>query len=83
MDHIPRRSLGISETAQADATVKPAPPVDPELPLHEDTEAATADIPIIQDESGHAQVVMSDDLKDHISIEIMPDKVESAVHDEL
>lgn len=35
MDRILRRSLGVSETAQADATVKPAPPVASE-PLTEE-----------------------------------------------
>lgn len=38
VDRILRRSLGVSETAPTDTTVKPAPPVDPELP-------ADADIP--------------------------------------
>ena len=32
VDRILRRSLGVSETAPTDTTVKPAPPVDPELP---------------------------------------------------
>ena len=32
VDRIVRRSLGVSETAPTDTTVKPAPPVDPELP---------------------------------------------------
>ncbi|KIJ70580.1 hypothetical protein HYDPIDRAFT_78529 [Hydnomerulius pinastri MD-312] len=32
VDRVLRRSLGVSETAQTDSTVKPAPPVDPELP---------------------------------------------------
>lgn len=34
MDRVLRRSLGVSETAPTDMSVKPAPPVDPEL--HED-----------------------------------------------
>ncbi|KAI0824788.1 heat shock protein Hsp90 [Trametes gibbosa] len=38
VDRILRRSLGVSETAPTDTTVKPAPPVDPELP-------ADADVP--------------------------------------
>ena len=35
-----RRSLGVSETALTDDTVKPAPPVDPELPsdIHESSQ---------------------------------------------
>ncbi|KAG2077431.1 HSP90-domain-containing protein [Suillus decipiens] len=32
VDRVLRRSLGVSETAPTDNTVKPAPPVDPELP---------------------------------------------------
>ncbi|EIW76098.1 cation-transporting ATPase [Coniophora puteana RWD-64-598 SS2] len=32
VDRVLRRSLGVSETAAADSTVKPAPPVDPKLP---------------------------------------------------
>jgi heat shock protein beta len=32
VDRVLRRSLGVSETAPTDDTVKPAPPVDPELP---------------------------------------------------
>lgn len=31
MDRVLRRSLGVSETAPTDSTVKPAPPVDPSL----------------------------------------------------
>lgn len=34
MDRVLRRSLGVSETAKADDTVKPAPPVD-DTPLEE------------------------------------------------
>ena len=32
IDRVLRRSLGVSETAPTDTTVKPAPPVDPILP---------------------------------------------------
>lgn len=32
VDRVLRRSLGVSETAPTDDSVKPAPPVDPELP---------------------------------------------------
>ncbi|KAF7352824.1 HSP90-domain-containing protein [Mycena venus] len=35
VDRVLRRSLGVSETAPTDTTVKPAPPVDPELPTEE------------------------------------------------
>lgn len=36
VDRVLRRSLGVSETAQTDTQVKPAPPVDPVV--HEDEE---------------------------------------------
>ena len=36
VDRILRRSLGVSETAQADASVKPAPPVAPHEPSDEE-----------------------------------------------
>lgn len=32
VDRVLRRSLGVSETAPTDETVKPAPPIDPEIP---------------------------------------------------
>lgn len=32
VDRVLRRSLGVSETAPTDTNVKPAPPVDPEIP---------------------------------------------------
>ncbi|THH32719.1 hypothetical protein EUX98_g1478 [Antrodiella citrinella] len=38
VDRILRRSLGVSETAPTDTTVKPAPPVDPKLPTEEEPE---------------------------------------------
>ncbi|KZT24521.1 HSP90-domain-containing protein [Neolentinus lepideus HHB14362 ss-1] len=65
VDRVLRRSLGVSETAEADDTVKPAPPVDPSLP------------PEIPD-NGQVQVnwedkvgvQLPDDLKDKVSIEL-------------
>ena len=36
VDRVLRRSLGVSETAKTDATVKPAPPIDPELPADDE-----------------------------------------------
>ncbi|OCH90980.1 heat shock protein Hsp90 [Obba rivulosa] len=36
VDRILRRSLGVSETAPTDTTVKPAPPVDPEIHTEDD-----------------------------------------------
>lgn len=46
VDRILRRSLGVSETAPTDTTVKPAPPVDPELNVvSPEEELAQADWP--------------------------------------
>ncbi|KAH7887755.1 Hsp90 protein-domain-containing protein [Phlebopus sp. FC_14] len=47
VDRVLRRSLGVSETAPTDSTVKPAPPVDPEIPegLDTDTEKMHFGIP--------------------------------------
>jgi len=36
VDRVLRRSLGVNEHAKTDTNVKPAPPVDPELPVDED-----------------------------------------------
>lgn len=46
MDRVLRRSLGVSETAPTDTTVKPAPPVDPTFPeevLRDQEDAKTWD----------------------------------------
>lgn len=40
VDRVLRRSLGVSETASTDTTVKPAPPVDPRLPSDEPAESS-------------------------------------------
>ena len=60
-----RRSLGVSETAPTDSTVKPAPPVDPELPadVHEEfsTEAPKNEQP---------GVVLPEHMKDNVSCTI-------------
>ncbi|KAK0468346.1 Hsp90 protein-domain-containing protein, partial [Desarmillaria tabescens] len=58
VDRVLRRSLGVSETAPTDATVKPAPPVDPELPEPED---------FLSDKPG---IVLPDHMKDQVSIEM-------------
>lgn len=68
IDRVLRRSLGVSETAPTDETVKPAPPVDPELPSDEELDDLTgstinfADFKDQQDDAG-PQVVIPDDLK--------------------
>ena len=54
-----RRSLGVSEKAQADTTVEPAPPVSPPEP------SKAKEAPV---ETPH--VVIPDHLKDKVSIEL-------------
>ncbi|KDQ64486.1 hypothetical protein JAAARDRAFT_117992 [Jaapia argillacea MUCL 33604] len=55
VDRVLRRSLGVSETATGDTTVKPAPPVDPELPNvaqeYFDDEMDIGQIPIEMEET--------------------------------
>jgi heat shock protein beta len=55
VDRVLRRSLGVSETAPTDTTVKPAPPVDPGLPEDKSDE-----------EDGKPRVVVPDDMKDKV-----------------
>lgn len=72
VDRVLRRSLGVSESAKADATVKPAPPVDPE-PL-----TSTSEHP-------KASVELPDHLKGKVEIDMeeMPDYEDEPYHDEL
>ncbi|EGN93056.1 hypothetical protein SERLA73DRAFT_79097 [Serpula lacrymans var. lacrymans S7.3] len=74
IDRVLRRSLGVSETAPTDSTVKPAPPVDPKLPVD----------PASSQDDGKPYVEIPDDLKDKISISIEEiDDEDNVVHDEL
>ncbi|KAF8974761.1 Hsp90 protein-domain-containing protein [Flammula alnicola] len=61
VDRVLRRSLGVSETATVDETVKPAPPVESDLPE-----------PVIkaEEDDGRARVILPDELKDQISLEM-------------
>ncbi|KAG1892466.1 Hsp90 protein-domain-containing protein [Suillus subluteus] len=71
VDRVLRRSLGVSETAPTDNTVKPAPPVDPELP---------SDIPV-DDEMFN----LADEMKRN-QIEFEMEEIDehgNVVHDEL
>ncbi|TFK55689.1 heat shock protein Hsp90 [Heliocybe sulcata] len=72
VDRVLRRSLGVSETAQADDTVKPAPPVDPSLPSEEipDNGEHWVDWKDIKDKTEKAGVELPEDLKDKVSIEL-------------
>ena len=65
VDRILRRSLGVSETAPTDTTVKPAPPVDPEI-KDEDDFSFLNDIPG-GDQPG---VYIPDSLKGQVSWEV-------------
>ncbi|KAF7980963.1 hypothetical protein HWV62_36213 [Athelia sp. TMB] len=73
VEKVLRRSLGVSETAQADTTVKPAPPVNPDI--EEESPASTMfDLP--------------DDLKDKFSLEMeeipeYEEEIKWDQHDEL
>ncbi|EMD40828.1 hypothetical protein CERSUDRAFT_111414 [Gelatoporia subvermispora B] len=64
-DRILRRSLGVSETAPTDTTVKPAPPVDPEI-------KAEDDFSFLDDIPGGDQpgVYIPESLRDQVSWEV-------------
>lgn len=83
-----RRSLGVSETAKADDTVKPAPPVDPELPSDDEPELDAPEFEPPAEKAGTKgmpQLVVPDEWKDHLSIELeeIMDPEPQALHDEL
>ncbi|KAG6900979.1 hypothetical protein C0993_004417, partial [Termitomyces sp. T159_Od127] len=84
VDRVLRRSLGVSETAPTDETVKPAPPVDPELPSEEEQMPILP--PLDEEDDGKAKVILSEEMKKHISIEmeeIGDDEYPPVKHDEL
>lgn len=68
MDRVLRRSLGVSETAPTDTTVKPAPPVDPEV-LDEPEYEPTPE-PVMDEFGGKPGVILSDELKKKVQIDI-------------
>ncbi|KAJ3810029.1 Hsp90 protein-domain-containing protein [Lentinula aff. lateritia] len=63
VDRVLRRSLGVSEHAPTDDTVKPAPPVDPELPAFEELYQMPS-------EDGKAGVYVPPHMQDDLSIEM-------------
>jgi len=86
VDRVLRRSLGVSETAPTDTTVKPAPPVDPELPTEEFVEPLPEmPEPVDQFADNKPGIVLPDHLKDQISIEMeeIDDFGNVVEHDEL
>ncbi|KAF8592600.1 heat shock protein Hsp90 [Ramaria rubella] len=72
VDRVLRRSLGVSETAKADATVKPAPPVDPE-PFTSTSEAPKASVELPEHLKGKLEIDMEE----------LPDYEDEPFHDEL
>ncbi|KAK7049538.1 hypothetical protein VNI00_005569 [Paramarasmius palmivorus] len=68
VDRVLRRSLGVSETAPTPADVKPAPPVDPELP----TEVEDEDIlrMLEEEDDGKAKVILPPHMRDEVKIEL-------------
>lgn len=66
VDRVLRRSLGVSETAPTDETVKPAPPVDPELPTQQEPLVA----PPVEKDDGKPKVIIPDHMKNDVSIEM-------------
>ena len=86
VDRVLRRSLGVSETAPTDTTVKPAPPVDPVVLDETEYEPKPAfdfaDLPEYND--GKPRVILSDEMKEKIEIDIEEmDDDDFPVHDEL
>ena len=75
VDRVLRRSLGVSETAKADDTVKPAPPID-QNPLNEEELEAELRKPNFE---------IPDEFKDSVRLEYdrVPEAESGAVHDEL
>jgi heat shock protein beta len=86
VDRVLRRFLGVLETAPTDATVKPAPPVDPVIldeSEYEPKPKLAFDEPPEYDD-GKPRVVLSDEMKEKVQIDI--EEVDDdflPIHDEL
>jgi heat shock protein beta len=87
VDRVLRRSLGVSETAPTDTTVKPAPPVDPVVldESHYDPQPPEPEFVDWQDfKDGKPRVILSDEMKEKIQVDIEEiDDDEFPIHDEL
>lgn len=86
VDRVLRRSLGVSETAPTDTTVKPAPAVDPVVLDESEYEPKPAfdfaNLPEYKD--GKPRVILSDEMKEKIEIDIEEmDDDDFPTHDEL
>jgi heat shock protein beta len=72
VDRVLRRFLGVLETAPTDATVKPAPPVDPVI--LDESEYEPKPKPAFNEppeyDDGKPRVVLSDEMKEKIQIDI-------------
>jgi heat shock protein beta len=71
VDRVLRRSLGVSETAPTDTTVKPAPPVDPVI--LDESEYEPKPEPVVDEPpafEGKPSVILPDSLKDKVQIDI-------------
>ncbi|KAF7301654.1 Heat shock protein [Mycena indigotica] len=80
VDRVLRRSLGVDELAPTDTSVKPAPPVDPEVP--EEGYPPEFEYPPGTEKPG---IHLPDHMKDQVSIEMeeIDDDGNTVVHDEL
>ena len=89
VDRVLRRFLGVLENAPTDTTVKPAPPVDPEILDESEYEPKTPffDSPPEswpEYKDGKPKVILSDEMKEKIQIDIEEvDEDNLPVHDEL
>ncbi|KAL0579543.1 hypothetical protein V5O48_002472 [Marasmius crinis-equi] len=69
VDRVLRRSLGVSETAETPSDVKPAPPIDPNLPTEEELQEPM-EFPDLPEDDGKAKVILPPHLRDEMSIEM-------------
>jgi heat shock protein 90kDa beta len=85
VDRALRRSLGVSETAPTDTTVKPAPPIDPVV--LDESEYEPAPEPAIyeppEQDDGKPRVILSDEMKEKIQVDIEEFTEDLPIHDEL
>ena len=85
VDRVLRRSLGVSENAPTDTTVKPAPPVDPVI--LDEAEYEPKPEPVVEEppvNDGKPSVILPDSMKDKVQIDIEEiGDDEFPIHDEL
>ncbi|KAH9977725.1 Hsp90 protein-domain-containing protein [Lactifluus volemus] len=85
VDRVLRRSLGVSETAATDATVKPAPPVDPVVLDESEYESKPEPVAFEppENDDGKPKVILSDEMKKKIKVDIEEYTDDLPSHDEL